>query len=166
MPVVRRSATISSVALERPCIADEVSKMSSQRLAVAESAKASVGSSRLISASRVTSRQPRAAVNAISLLYSSFFILRPLMPPVEFVSFTPIVMFNLILQFRQCILHGLNKIPTTGCHAAEVDDRIALGRIIGYSKNFAVGLEAYRGALNHLIGSLPGPGEEDFHVGS
>ena len=52
------------------------------------------------------------------LLHSAFFILHSSMAAIEFISFAPVVMFNLILQIRQRILHGLNKIPTAGCHAA------------------------------------------------
>ena len=65
------------------------------------------------------------------------------------------MMFNLLFQFRQRILHHLNKISAARGESAEIDDGIALGGIIGYRQHFAVRLKAMGGAFDHLVRRLP-----------
>src|SRR4051812_36257858 len=158
MAVVSRSRVTSATPLVRSRIEKDVSRTNSQRL---NWPKPLLGSSRKSVASRMTNDPPPTVL----FLHSAFFILHSSTASIELIFLTPIMMFNLILQIRQRILHGLDKIPTTGCQAAEIDDRLALGPIVRHCQNFAVRLEAMRGALDHLVGRLSRAGKENFHFG-
>jgi hypothetical protein len=63
-------------------------------------------------------------------------------------------MFNVIAEFRQGIFDIPNEVPATGRAAAEANNRIPLGMIVGDSQDLPIGAKTVNGPLDHLVGGL------------
>ena len=80
----------------------------------------------------------------------------------ESVSLGAVVMFQVVVRFIQRAFDVADKIQTTCGLAAEANDDIALGVVIGHSQHLAVRLETMRGAFDHFVGRLAPAREQDF----
>ena len=67
---------------------------------------------------------------------------------------SPVVMFNVIAQFRQGIFDVPDEVPATGGAAAQADHRLPLGMIVGDGQDLAIRAETVHGPLDHLVGGL------------
>jgi hypothetical protein len=84
------------------------------------------------------------------------------LPPFKSVPLSPVVMFNIIAQFRQGIFDGLDEAPATGRAAAQADHHIPFRMIVRDRQDLAVGAETVGRALDYLVGSLARARVENF----
>ena len=75
-------------------------------------------------------------------------------------------MFQIVRRFCHRAFEVADEVHTTYGLATQTDDDIPLGVVVGDGQDLAIGLEAMRGALDHLIGRLAGAREQDLHVAS
>lgn len=80
----------------------------------------------------------------------------------ETCAFGAVVNLEVVLQFAQGAFHGLNETQTTCGHPAHGDDGVALGIVVGDGQDFPVGAQPVRNTFDHIVGGLPGAGEENF----
>jgi hypothetical protein len=82
---------------------------------------------------------------------------------VESVFLIPIVMFQVLRQFRKGRFHHADEVVAAGCRGTESNHGLAFRHVIGHHQHFTIGLKPGGGALNQIIRRLTARGKQHFH---